>query len=136
MRELYKKRAKQLFYAYLGLLTLIFLASLVLYPFFKLPLPSKLIIYSVGFVFFFALFSIPLALYLRKKLFPVEMSKDPYWSYTATRRYFWLFVLVSLPFFIAFLIYLIFASLLLLFLGYTLSLVGLLLVKPKEEDVI
>jgi len=136
VKELYKKRAKQLFYAYLGLLTLIFLASLVLYPFFKLPLPSKLIIYSVGFVFFFALLSIPLALYLRKKLFPVETNKDPYWSYTATRRYFWLFVLVSLPFFIAFLIYLIFASLLLLFLGYTLSLVGLLLVKPKEEDVL
>jgi len=136
VKELYRKRAKQLFYAYLGLLTLIFLASLVLYPFFALPLLLKLLIYIAGFVFFFALLSIPLAIYLRKKLFPVETNKDPYWSYTATRRYFWLFVLVSLPFFIAFLIYLIFASLLVLFLGYTLSLVGLLLVKPKEEDVI
>ncbi len=134
--NIYRRRAKQFYYAFLTFLSLVLLGSLILYPFFKLPLPAKMLIYASSLVLLVAMFSIPISLVIRKRGFPVISDTDPYWSYTATRRYFWSFVIAGLPFGVAFLIYIIFASLLVLFIGYFLTLCGLILVRPREEDVV
>ncbi|MFN7065021.1 MAG: hypothetical protein ACK4OF_02575 [Aquificaceae bacterium] len=79
---------------------------------------------------------VPVAYLLRKRSFPVDSSKDIYWSYSATRRYFWLFTLSLVPFGLSLILFVVFASLTLLVLGDLLSLCGLILVRPREEDVI
>jgi uncharacterized membrane protein (Fun14 family) len=78
---------------------------------------------------------LPVGLLIKKGVFPVDSSKDPYWSYTATRRYFWLFLLSLVPFAFSFIVFIVFALIEVLLLGYVLSLCGLILVRPKEEDV-
>lgn len=132
----YKRRAKHLYYAFVIFLSLIFFGALLLYHLFKLPLSSKLVLYANLCVIFVATLSLPLSLFIRRRCFPVDTSRDRYWSYTATRRYFWAFVIAGLPFATAFLIYIIFASLTVLFLGYLSTLCGLILIKPREEDVL
>lgn len=134
-RDLYKKRAKQFYYAFLSFISLLFLGSLATYPFFKLPLPSKVIIQSSLIVVLSAILTFPLAFLIRKRFFPVRVAQEPYWSYTATKVYFWSFVVSSTPFTIAFIIYLIIASLVVLFLGYLLSFCALILLRPKKEDI-
>ncbi|MFN3947714.1 MAG: hypothetical protein ACK4LA_06475, partial [Aquificaceae bacterium] len=128
--------SKHMHYAFLVSVTLIFLACLPLYPYFKVPIHPNLFYSILIFIALLGIVCIPLAYLLKKKVFPVDSSKDVYWSYTATRRYFWLYVLSSLPFGFSFLFFVVFAPLLPLLLGYLLSLCGLILVKPKEEDVI
>ncbi len=135
MLDVYRKRARQFFFASVGLLSLIFFASSVLYPYFRLPLPTRLVLYLNAMVLVLGILCIPLALFLRRRLFPVNSEEDPYWSYTATRRYFWLFVLVNLPFLVALLFYIIFAPLSTLLIGYFVSLYGLILLRPRKEDL-
>ncbi|WP_340694405.1 hypothetical protein [Hydrogenobacter thermophilus] len=134
--SIYRSRAKQFYYAFVSFLSLVFLGSLLLYPFFKLPLPSKLVLYASFSVTFVGMISLPFSLFIRKRYFPIDTSQDAYWSYTATKRYFWAFVIAGLPFATAFLIYIIFASIIVLFLGYFLTLCGLIFIKPREEDVL
>ena len=136
MLEVYRKRARQFFFASLGLLSLVFLASLSLYPYFRLPLPVRFVMYLNMIVLLSGVVCLPLGLFIKKKLFPVLSARDPYWSYTATRRYFWLFTLVNLPFFISFFSYIVFAPLSTLILGYVVSLCGLILLRPRKEDVV
>lgn len=132
---LFKKRSKHLHYAFVLSLNILFVACLVLYPYFRLPLSYSLVSYSLLIIFFVGLFSLSLALFLRRRLFPISTLRDDYWSYTATRRYFWLYTLSLTPFGLSFLIYVLFAPLSVLILGYLLSLCGLILVRPKEEDL-
>jgi H+/Cl- antiporter ClcA len=132
---LFKKRSKHLYYAFILSLNILFVACLVLYPYFRLPLSSSLVSYSLLIIFVVGLLSLSLALFLRRRLFPISTLRDDYWSYTATRRYFWLYALSLTPFGLSFLIYILFAPLSVLILGYLLSLCGLILVRPKEEDL-
>ncbi len=136
MIQIYKKRIRQFFFASVGFLSLVFFSSLVLYPYFKLPLPTKLILYTNVIVVFVGVICIPLGISLKKKSFPVFSHNDPYWNYTATRRYFWLFALVNIPFLVAFIVYILFAPLSTLILGYLISLCGLILLRPREEDIV
>jgi hypothetical protein len=62
--------------------------------------------------------------------------EEPYWSQRATARYFWLYFLVGIPFTFSFLVFIVFASLALLIEGYLLTVFGLILLKPREEDII
>jgi hypothetical protein len=134
-RGIYKKRAKHFYYAFLSFITLLFLGSTATYPFFKLPLPPKIIIQSSLIVVVSAILTFPLAFLIRKRFFPVRVAQEPYWSYVATKGYFWSFVVSSAPFMVAFFIYLIIASMVVLFLGYFLSFCVLILLRPKEEDI-
>lgn len=136
LHQLYRRRAKHFYYAFLFLLTLVFLASIVAYPFFKLPLPGKLRFYLNLLTLLSGSLFIPLSFLLKKRLFPILTEKDNYWSYTATKWYFWTFLMSGVPFFIAFLFYIIFAEVFTLMLGYVLSLMGLVLIKPKKEDIL
>ncbi len=134
--QLYRKRSMHMYYAFLASITLIFLACLPLYPYFKIPLHPNLFYSMLIFVALLGIVCIPTAYLLRKRVFPVDSSKDIYWSYCATRRYFWLYLLSSLPFAFSLLFFVIFAPLLPLLLGYSLSLCGLILIRPRKEDVI
>lgn len=134
--QLYRKRARHLHYAFVAFLSLIYLSCLPLYPFFSVPVPAHLFQFMTFFVIALSLFSILPAYLFRKRLFPVNSRNDLYWSYTATRRYFWLYVLCLIPFFFSFLIFIALALLSVLSLGYFLSLSGLILLKPRQEDVI
>jgi len=96
----------------------------------------KLVLYANALVVFVGVLLIPLGVFLKKKYFPVFSDKDVHWSYTATRRYFWLFVLANIPFLLSFIIYLVFAPLSTLVIGYAISLYGLILLRPREEDVV
>ncbi len=125
-----------MYYAFLASLTLILLACLPLYPYFKVPIHPNLFYSMLIFVALLGALCIPTAYFIRKKAFPVDSSKDVYWSYTATRRYFWLYVLCALPFAFSLLFFVVFSPLLPLFFGYLLSLCGLILIRPREEDVI
>jgi hypothetical protein len=78
---------------------------------------------------------ISLALFLRKRLFPITVE-EPYWSQRATTRYFWLYFLVGIPFAFSFFAFIVFASLTLLIEGYLLTVSGLILLRPKKEDLI
>ncbi|MFN3813405.1 MAG: hypothetical protein ACK4SM_02125 [Aquificaceae bacterium] len=134
--ELYRKRARQFFYAFLSFLTIVFLASIATYPFFKLSLTKEFVAYLNLLVLLLGTFFLPLSLFLRRRFFPVLTEKDPYWSYTATRGYFWSFIVCGAPFLLAFLMYIIFAEVFTLVLGYALSLMGLVLIKPNKEDIL
>ncbi len=132
---IYRKRSRHLHYAFVVSLVVLYIACLPLYEYFKVPLHENLVNFLTFFVLATGLFSILPALFLRKRVFPVSPHKDPYWSYTATRRYFWLYVLCLVPFAFAFLAFVAFASIQVLSAGFLLSLCGLILVRPKEEDV-
>jgi len=134
--QLYRKRSKQLYYAFVLSLTITFLACLPLYFYFKLPVHPDLSRSMFFFLSVMGLAILPIGLLIKKRAFPVDSSKDPYWSYTATRRYFWLFLLSLVPFAFSFIVFIVFALIEVLLLGYVLSLCGLILVRPKEEDVI
>ncbi len=133
--HIYRRRSRHLHYAFVASLLVLYLACLPLYPYFKVPLHENLVNFLTFFVLATGLFSVLPALILKKRLFPVEVQKDSYWSYTATRRYFWLYVLCLVPFGFAFLAFVAFASLQVLSAGFILSLCGLILIRPKEEDV-
>lgn len=133
--ELYRKRARHLYYAFVFSLVGLYLACLPLYLYFRLPLHRNLVIFFSLFVFALGVICLLSALVLKKKLFPVETQKDPHWSYTATKRYFWLYVLCLVPFAFAFLTFIAFASLTVLSVGFLVSLCGLILLKPVREDV-
>ncbi|MEJ5338966.1 MAG: hypothetical protein ACK42C_08415 [Aquificaceae bacterium] len=131
----YRKRSRHLHYAFVFSLVVLYFACLPLYPYFRVPLHENLVSFFTIFVLAVGLISLPPALLLRKRLFPVETLQDPYWSYTATRRYFWLYVLCLVPFAFALLVFIAFASLVVLSVGFLVSLCGLILVRPKEEDL-
>lgn len=133
--QLYRKRARQLHLAFVFSLSAVFLACLPLYPYFRVPVHPHLAYFLLFFVLATGLISLPPAYLTKKRLFPVKVSSDPYWSYTATRRYFWTYVLCLVPFAFALLVFVAVARLESLLLGYLLSLSGLILVRPKEEDV-
>ena len=133
--ELFIKRAKQLNLAFLVSITVFFLVSLALYSFFSMPVSAKLVLYVYGIELFTAMISYAVALFVRKKMFPVSMSEE-YWSYTAVRRYFWSYVLLCVPFGVAFLFFLFAGNFSALLLGYLLSLCGLILFRPRKGDVI
>ncbi|ADC88927.1 hypothetical protein Thal_0292 [Thermocrinis albus DSM 14484] len=132
----YHRRIKKFHRAWIGFVSIVFLGSLPTYPFFRLPLHpnTKWGLTFLVVVLFFITFVA--AVWIKGRVFPVEHQQDPLWNYTATRRYFWLFSLVSLPFFFSFLFYLIFPSLTLLTVGYILTIFGLIFLRPKEEDVL
>lgn len=134
--EIYKRRIKQLYRAFMLSLTLIFLACLPTYPFFNIPLGLERTFYLSLSVVLLSLLVLPIALWLKRRVFPIRIGLDAYWSYTATRRYFWLFSLCLVPFFFSFVIYIIFASLIALLTGYLFSLYGLILIRPMEEDLL
>jgi len=105
------------------------------YKVLKVSIP---VVFSRSMFFFLSVMGLailPIGLLIKKRAFPVDSSKDPYWSYTATRRYFWLFLLSLVPFAFSFIVFIVFALIEVLLLGYVLSLCGLILVRPKEEDV-
>ena len=133
--KVYRKRARHLFYAFIISLSVVFLACLPLYPYFRVPVHVNLAYFMLFFVFAVGIVSLPPAYIIKRRLFPVNVEVDPHWSYTATRRYFWIFVLCLLPFFFSLLVFVAIARLDSLFLGYLLSLCGLILVRPKEEDI-
>ncbi|WP_448587347.1 hypothetical protein [Thermocrinis sp.] len=129
MKDSFYRRIKQFFMATLGLISLTFVACLPLYPYFRLPLHPNLVLGTMLIVLILGIVSILLSLVLKRRIFPTQIEK-------ATRRYFWLYALVSTPFLFSLLIYIVFAPLSLLILGYFLTLFGLILLKPKEEDLV
>jgi hypothetical protein len=135
MKELYFKRARQFFFATLGFVSLAFFGCLPLYPYFKLPLHPNLVLGMLAFNLLLGVIFIPLALFLRKRLFPIKVEES-YWSQRATTRYFWLYFLVGIPFAFSFFAFIVFASLALLIEGYLLTVSGLILLRPREEDLI
>ncbi len=133
--ELFVKRAKQLNLAFAGTVTLFFVVGLALYSFFSMPVSPRLILYIYGVELATGVIGYAVAFLVRKKMFPVSMT-DRYWSYTAVRRYFWSYVLLCVPFGIAFLFFIFAGSFSALLLGYLLSLCGLILFRPRKGDVI
>ena len=87
MKGLYFKRARQFFFATLGFVSLVFFGCLPLYPYFKLPLHPNLVLGMLAFNLLLGVIFITLALFLRKRLFPIKVE-EPYWSQRATARYF------------------------------------------------
>ncbi len=133
--ELFIKRAKQFNLAFIVSITVLFLVDLGLYSFFSMPVSSKLLLYVYSAEIISAAVAYSVAFLVRKKMFPVKTS-EVYWSYTAVRRYFWSYVLICLPFGIAFLFYLFAGNLSSLLLGYLLSLCGLIIFRPRKGDVV
>ncbi len=134
-RRLYISRAKQLNRAFIFVAFLFYVVSLLTYKFFSMPVSPKLAIYVYAINIVLGLIAYSSAFLIRRYMFPVDSSKDKYWSYTATRRYFWSYVLLSLPFFISFLFYIFAGHLYSLTLGFLITLAGLLIFKPREMDV-
>ncbi len=134
MKELYFKRIRQFFFSTLGFVSLVFFACLPLYPYFKLPLHPNLVLGMLAFNLVLGMVFIAIALFFRKRLFPISV-KEPYWSQKATTRYFWIYFLVGIPFAFSFLAYIVFAVLSLLIEGYFLTVFGLILLRPKKEDI-
>ncbi len=132
--ELFIRRARQFNLAFVVSITILFLVNLALYEFFSMPVSPKLLVYVYSAQALLTLLAYSVAYIVRKRLFPVRMS-EAYWSYTAVRRYFWSYVLLSLPFGIAFVFYLFAGDLPNLFLGYLLSLCGLIIFRPRKGDV-
>ena len=133
--ELFIKRAKQFNLAFIVSITVLFLIDLGLYSLFSMPVSSKLLLYVYSAEIISAAVTYSVAFLVRRRMFPVRTS-EAYWSYTAVRRYFWSYVLLSIPFGIAFLFYLFAGNLSSLLLGYLLSLCGLIIFRPRKGDVV
>jgi len=133
--ELFIKRAKQFNLAFVVSITVLFLVDLALYRFFSMPVSPKLLLYVYSLQILSAIVAYLVAFLVRKRMFPVRTS-EAYWSYTAVRRYFWSYVLICVPFGIAFLFYLFAGNFSSLLLGYLLSLCGLIIFRPRKGDVI
>ncbi|RMH01566.1 MAG: hypothetical protein D6699_06720, partial [Aquificota bacterium] len=100
--SLYRKRARQLHYVFVIFSTLLFLACGAIYPYFSIPIATTTLVRLLVLVSMLGVVSLGLAYFLKRRLFPVDSSKDPFWSYTATRRYFWLFTLALAPYILSF----------------------------------
>ncbi len=133
--ELFIKRARQFNLAFIVSITVLFLVDLGLYNFFSMPVSSKLLLYVYSAEIISAAVAYSVAFLVRRRMFPVRTS-EAYWSYTAVRRYFWSYILLSIPFGIAFLFYLFAGNLSSLLLGYLLSLCGLIIFRPRKGDVV
>ncbi len=133
--ELFIKRAKHFNLAFIVSITVLFLVNLALYSFFSMPVSTKLLLYVYSSQIVSALTAYSVAYLIRKRMLPVKTSES-YWSYTAVRRYFWSYVLISVPFGIGFLFYLFAGNLSSLLLGYLLSLCGLIIFRPRRGDVV
>jgi hypothetical protein len=133
--RLFIKRARHFNLSFIGGITVLFVASLATYSYFSMPVTSRLILYVYLILLLSGVLSYAVAFAVRKKMFPVSRD-DPYWSYTAVRRYFWSYVLLSVPFFLSFIFFLFAGNLSALLLGYFLSLCGLIIFRPKEGDVL
>ena len=133
--ELFIRRARHFNYSFIGGISILFTASLATYSYFSMPVTSRLILYIYGLVLASALIGYSVAYLVRRKLFPVSRDQR-FWSYTAVRRYFWSYVLLSLPFGIAFIFFIFAGNLSALILGYILSLCGLIIFRPRKGDVI
>ncbi len=133
--ELFIRRAKHLNLAFIISLTILFLADLGLYRFFSLPVSPRLLLYIYSIEIAVAVATYLSAFLIRRFLLPVSMKED-LWSYRAVRRYFWSYVLLSAPFGTAFIFYLFTGNLSSLILGYVLSLCGLILFRPRREDLV
>ena len=133
--ELFIKRAKHFNLAFIVSITVLFLVNLALYSFFSMPVSTKLLLYVYSSQIVSALTAYSVAYLIRKRMLPVRTS-EIYWSYTAVRRYFWSYVLISVPFGIGFLFYLFAGNLSSLLLGYLLSLCGLIIFRPRRGDVV
>ncbi len=132
---LFIKRAKQFYLSFVVSITLFFVVGLALYKFFSMPVSARLVLYIYGAEVVTGLLAYGIAFLVRRRMFPVSTSEE-YWSYTAVRRYFWSYVLICLPFGIAFLFFIFAGNLSALVLGYLISLCGLILFRPRKGDVI
>ncbi len=134
--ELFIKRAKHFNLAFIVSISVLLLASLITYRFFSMPVSPKLLIYVYGIEIFTAVLAYIVSYLVRSKMLPVRISEDIHWSYTAVRRYFWSYVVLCVPFGLAFLFYLFAGNLSALILGYILSLSGLVIFRPRRGDVV
>jgi len=135
-RKLFLKRARHFNLSFILSLSVFLLVSVALYRFFSMPVSPKLLVYVYAIEVASALLGYGIAFAVRKTMLPVRVSGDAYWSYTAVRRYFWSYVVLCLPFFLAFLFYLFAGNLSSLLLGYVLSVAGLVAFRPREGDVV
>lgn len=132
--HLFIKRARHFNLSFVVSITILFVVSLAAYPYFSMPVTSKLVLYMYLLISLTGAVAIGASFAIRKKMLPVSLS-DPHWSYTAVRRYFWSYVMLSVPFGISFLFYIFAGNLSTLILGYLLSLCGLIIFRPREGDV-
>ncbi len=133
--KLYVKRATHLNRAFIFVASLFYLICLLSYSFFSMPVSPKLSLYMYAFIILSGVFGYGVAFFVKRKMFPVNPHRDPYWSYTATRRYFWSFVVLSFPFFMSFIFYIFAGHLSSLTLGFIITVLGLVLFRPDEGDL-
>lgn len=137
-KELFLKRANQFWKAFLGSLTIVYIALLFLYKLLKLPIDQykdiyiKLISYSTLALAISLLISFLLSFLVKRLYFPIDTSKE-YWSYSAMKGYFFSYIIYLIPFFISFVIYFVFAFLAILTAGFIISFALLYFNKPKES---
>ena len=133
--KLYVKRATHLNRAFLFVASFFYLICLISYSFFSMPVSPRLSLYMYALIVMVGVFGYGVAFFVKKRMFPIDPRKDPYWSYTATRRYFWSFVSLSFPFFISFVFYIFAGHLSSLTLGFIITALGLVLFRPRREDL-
>ncbi|HIC96861.1 MAG TPA: hypothetical protein EYP11_00440 [Aquificaceae bacterium] len=133
--ELFIRRATHLNFSFIAATSMLYLGSAALYGFFSLPASPKLVLYMYAFTILITAVSLSASFFIRKRYMPVR-TEGRYWSYTAVRRYFWSYVILSAPFGLSFLFYLLVGNFSVLTLGYILSLCGLILFRPKKGDIV
>lgn len=133
--DLFIRRVGHLNLAFLTSITVLFLVEVALYKFFSMPVSSRLVLYVYSFQLLSALIAYGVSYIIRRRMLPIKTS-EPFWSYVGVRRYFWSYVLLSIPFSIAFIFYIFAGNLSSLFLGYILSLCGLIVFRPRKGDVV
>ncbi|MEN3033552.1 MAG: hypothetical protein ABDH18_01000 [Aquificaceae bacterium] len=132
---LYKKRAKQLYFAFLAILTLMLVGCLAIYPYFKLPIAD---ITRQNIIILLSIVGTGTTLIsfgMKKKLFPVKTSENPLWSSSATGRYVTLFAICSIPFDMGLLLFVALGDFYIVLTGYLISMIGLLVTYPKASDI-
>ncbi len=132
--EAFVRRARHLNLAFIFTITLLFIASTATYSFMAMPVVPKLLLYIYGIEIVTGVFAFLIS-YLLRRRFPVRTS-EKLWSYLAVRVYFWSYVLLSIPFCVAFLFYIFAGNLPALIMGYVISLCGLIIFRPKKGDVV
>ena len=131
--QVFIRRSRHLNLSFVFALTAVFLASLFMHESFSMPVSPKLVSYVYLLEVLSGAASYTTAFLLRRR-FPVSTSDD-LWTYKAVRIYFWSYILLSIPFDIAFLFYLFAGNLSTLVLGYLISVCGLMLFRPRRGDV-
>ena len=134
-KRIFIKRARDFAIFVIVSYTVLLVVAFALYPYFKMPVSEKLVEYVYKAELVSGFFAYFISFLIRKFFLPVK-AQGEYWGFIAMRRYFWSYALLTVPYFIGYLMFFFTGHIKSVILGYLISTAGVILFLPRKGDVI